>query len=158
MIISLEVCKEEFKAYEIRCVDLFTSENVLVMNRQIYLERYREKNVADILKQEYLVTNCEDTGPSSLKMLRALLERDFGFVPEQIVQTNSLGAQLLMVRTGHGIAIVPEFIQEIQDDDSLVVLALPQKKPQQYCALQKSDSKNKAANMFMEFLCEHTYD
>lgn len=152
VIISLDMCKEEFKEDEIRIVNLFTSENALVMNRQIYQERYKGSKVADILRREYLVTNCEDTGPSSLKMLRALLERDFGFVPEQIVQTNSLGAQLLMVRTGHGIAIVPEFIQEIQDDDSLVVLPLPQKKPQQYCALQKSASKNKAANMFMEFL------
>ncbi|MEI3340609.1 MAG: hypothetical protein V8R80_12320 [Eubacterium sp.] len=37
-------------------------------------------------------------------------------MPQNIVQTNSLGAQLLMVKNGHGVALVPEFLKEIQDD------------------------------------------
>ena len=151
VIISLDMCKEEFREDELRCVNLFTSENVLVMNREKKNKNYADCTVEDILRQEYLVTNCEDAGPSSLKMLKALLERDFGFIPEKIVQTNSLGAQLLMARTGHGVAIVPEFVREIQDP-SLIILPHPQKKPQQYCALQKQDSRNEAATMFMDFL------
>lgn len=151
VIISLDMCKEEFREDELRCVNLFTSENVLVMNREKKNKNYADCTVEDILRQEYLVTNCEDAGPSSLKMLKALLERDFGFVPEKIVQTNSLGAQLLMARTGHGVAIVPAFVREIQDP-SLIILPHPQKKPQQYCALQKQDSRNEAATMFMDFL------
>lgn len=151
VIISLDMCKEEFREDELRCVNLFTSENVLVMNREKKNKNYADCTVEDILRQEYLVTNCEDAGPSSLKMLKALLERDFGFIPEKIVQTNSLGAQLLMARTGHGVAIVPAFVREIQDP-SLIILPHPQKKPQQYCALQKQDSRNEAATMFMDFL------
>lgn len=151
VIISLDMCKEEFREDELRCVNLFTSENVLVMNREKKNKHYADCTVESILRKEYLVTNCEDAGPSSLKMLKALLERDFGFIPNKIVQTNSLGAQLLMARTGHGVAIVPAFVREIQDP-SLIILPHPQKKPQQYCALQKQDSRNEAATMFMDFL------
>lgn len=151
VIISLDMCKEEFREDELRCVNLFTSENVLVMNREKKNKHYADSTVESILRKEYLVTNCEDAGPSSLKMLKALLERDFGFIPDKIVQTNSLGAQLLMARTGHGVAIVPAFVREIQDP-SLIILPHPQKKPQQYCALQKQDSRNEAATMFMDFL------
>ena len=151
VIISLDMCKEEFREDELRCVNLFTSENVLVMNREKKNKHYADCTVESILRKEYLVTNCEDAGPSSLKMLKALLERDFGFIPDKIVQTNSLGAQLLMARTGHGVAIVPVFVREIQDP-SLIILPHPQKKPQQYCALQKQDSRNEAAIMFMDFL------
>lgn len=151
VIISLDMCKEEFREDELRCVNLFTSENVLVMNREKKNKHYADCTVESILRKEYLVTNCEDAGPSSLKMLKALLERDFGFIPDKIVQTNSLGAQLLMARTGHGVAIVPTFVREIQDP-SLIILPHPQKKPQQYCALQKQDSRNEAATMFMDFL------
>lgn len=151
VIISLDMCKEEFREDELRCVNLFTSENVLVMNREKKNKHYADCTVESILRKEYLVTNCEDAGPSSLKMLKALLERDFGFIPDKIVQTNSLGAQLLMARTGHGVAIVPAFVREIQDP-SLIILPHPQKKPQQYCALQKQDSRNEAAIMFMDFL------
>lgn len=151
VIISLDMCKEEFREDELRCVNLFTSENVLVMNREKKNKHYADCTVESILRKEYLVTNCEDAGPSSLKMLKALLERDFGFIPDKIVQTNSLGAQLLMARTGHGVAIVPAFVREIQDP-SLIILPHTQKKPQQYCALQKQDSRNEAATMFMDFL------
>lgn len=151
LIIALDMCKESFKENQIRCINLFTGENVLVMNKGKKENQYAKSKVEDILRAEYLVTNCEDSGPHSLKMLHGLLERDFGFVPEQIVETNSLSTQLLMARTGHGVAIVPEFVGEIKDD-SLAILKLPQKKPQQYCALLKSDSKNEAAALFMDFL------
>lgn len=151
VIISLDTSKESYKENQIRCVDLFTSENILVINREKLEEQYSKSKVEEVLKSEYLVTNCEDSGPNSLKMLRGLLERDFGFVPEQIVQTNTLSTQLLMARTGHGVAIVPEHISEIKDH-SLAILKLPQKKPQRYCALQKADSKNEAATLFMDFL------
>lgn len=151
LIISLSMSKDSYKESQLRCVNLFTSENVLVINREKMEEKYAQSKVDEILKSEYLVTNCEESGPNSLKMLRGLLERDFGFMPEQIVQTNSLSTQLLMAKTGHGVAIVPEFISEIHDH-TLRILNLPQKKPQQYCALQKVDSKNAAATLFMDFL------
>lgn len=149
LIVSLDMCREEFRKEEIRTVDLFSSENVLVLSRQ-KAKQYQGQRVEEILKKEYLVTNCEDNGLNSLKMLKTMLQRDLGFAPENMVQTNSLGAQLLMVKTGHGAAIVPSFVKEIQDD-SVAVLKLPQKSPQKYCIIQKSDCKNQAATLFMDF-------
>lgn len=151
VIISLDTNREIHRENQVRSVELFTSENVLVINRDKLQDTYAKSKVEEILKAEYLVTNCEDSGPNSMKMLRALLERDFGFFPEQMVQTNTLSTQLLMAKTGHGVAIVPEHITEIQDE-SLAILKLPQKKPQRYAALQKLDSKNEAATLFMDFL------
>ena len=148
LIITLDMSKGEFRQDEIATVDLFTSENVLVISREKAKE-YGSVSVADILHSEYLVTNCEDNGPSSMKMLKGLMERDLGFMPENIVQTNSLGAQLLMVKNGHGAAIVPGFLKEIQDE-SLVVLNLPQEKPQQYCVMMRTDCKNPAAERFLQ--------
>ena len=86
---------------------------------------------------------------SSMKMLKKLMERDLGFMPENIIQTNSLGAQLLMVKTGHGAAIVPQFLKEIQDE-FLTVIELPQKAPQQYCVIMRRDCKNPAAERFLQ--------
>ena len=149
LIISLDMCREEFRKEEIRTVDLFSSENVLVISSRKKAE-YENLSVEEILKQEYLVTNCEDNGLNSMKMLKQMLERDLGFVPEHIIQTNSLGAQLLMVKTGHGAAIVPAFVKEIRDE-SMAVLKLPQKAPQRYCVIQKRDCGNDAATLFMDF-------
>ncbi len=149
LIVSLDMCREEFRREEIRTVDLFSSENVLVLSKNKQ-KQYEGQSVEDILKQEYLVTNCEDNGLNSMKMLRDMLQRDLGFVPEHMIQTNSLGAQLLMVKTGHGAAIVPAFVKEIQDE-SVAVLKLPQKHPQKYCVIQKCDCQNDAATLFMDF-------
>lgn len=148
LIITLDLSKREFHTDEIVCADLFTSENVLVLSNE-KAQRYRDIPVDEILKQEYLVTNCEDNGPSSMKMLKKLMERDLGFMPENIIQTNSLGAQLLMVKTGHGAAIVPQFLKEIQDE-FLTVIELPQKAPQQYCVIMRRDCKNPAAERFLQ--------
>lgn len=148
LIITLDMSKREFHGDEIITADLFTSENVLVLSRE-KAKQYRQVPVTEILKSEYLVTNCEDNGPSSMKMLKGLMERDVGFMPENIVQTNSLGAQLLMVKTGHGAAIVPEFLQEIRDE-AFEVMSLPQKEPQQYCVIMRTDCKNPAAERFLQ--------
>ena len=148
LIITLDMSKREFHGDEIITADLFTSENVLVLSKE-KAEKYREVSVDEILQTEYLVTNCEDNGPSSMKMLRGLMERDLGFMPDNIVQTNSLGAQLLLVKTGHGAAIVPEFLPEIQDV-ALEILKLPQKEPQQYCVIMRTDCKNPAAERFLQ--------
>lgn len=79
---------------------------------------------ADALRSECLITNCEADGPSSMQMLRRLLMDQFGFVPENIAQTNSVNAQLMMVRARHGVAIVPGFVADVQGQD-LVRYPLP---------------------------------
>lgn len=149
LIIALDTTRREFHREEIRVEELFSAENVLVMNRE-KAARYAESPVEEILKKEYLVTNCEDEGPSSMKMLKGLLQRDFGFVPDNIIQTNSLGAQLLMLRTGHGVGLVPSFLKEIQDPE-LQVRALPQEEPQHYCLMIKNESRNPAAELFLNY-------
>lgn len=152
LIITLDMSRREFREDEIQSADLFTSENVLVLSPE-KAEVYQNCPVTEILQSEYLVTNCEDNGPSSMKMLKGLMERDLGFMPENIIQTNSLGAQLLMVKTGHGAAIVPAFLKEIQDD-ALAIRKLPQKEPQQYCIIMRKDCKNPAAERFLKY-CEN---
>ena len=82
LIITLDMSKREFHEEEIICADLFTSENVLVLSKEKAAE-YQGALVTDILNAEYLVTNCEDNGPSSMKMLKELMERDIGFMPER---------------------------------------------------------------------------
>ncbi len=154
LIIALDVSRREFHREEIHAEELFSAENVLVMNRE-KAKRYMDSPVEEILKKEYLVTNCEDDGPSSMKMLKGLLQRDLGFVPENIIQTNSLGAQLLMLKTGHGVGLVPAFLKEIQDPE-LQVRTLPQKEPQHYCLMIKSESRNPAAELFLNYCSQIT--
>lgn len=149
LIIALDLVREEFHQEEILAAELFESENVLVLAENKALQ-YRDIPVEEILKQEYLVTNCEDEGPSSMKMLDALMRRDIGFMPEHIIQTNSLEAQLLLIRTGHGAAIVPAFLKEIRDP-AFEIRKLPQKEPQHYSIIMKKDCRNPAAARFMHY-------
>ncbi len=149
LIIALDVTRREFHREDIRVEELFSAENVLVMNRE-KAQRYENATTEEILKKEYLVTNCEDDGPSSMKMLKGLLMRDLGFVPDNIIQTNSLGAQLLMLKTGHGVGLVPSFLKEIQVPE-LQVRQLPQMEAQRYCAMIKTESRNPAAELFLNY-------
>ncbi len=151
LIVTLDMSEREFQPSDIRTANLFSSENILLCSKDKE-PIYQGRSVEDILKSEYLVTNCEDNGPSSIQMLESLLRRDLGFIPENMLQTNSLGAQLLMVKTGHGVAIVPAFLKEIKDE-SYLIMDLPQKEPQNYCIIMKSNSTNMAAERFLEY-CE----
>ena len=85
-----------------------------------------------------------------MEMLRTLLQELFGFVPEDIVQTNSIGAQLLMVRSRHGVAIVPGFIKETEDED-LVRFPLPGGKSVKYNLIQLAENDNPIAKLIMDF-------
>lgn len=149
LIITLDASKNEFRESEIISEELFSSENVLLLSRE-KADKLADVSTEDILKKEYLVTNCENDGPSSMKMLENLMIRDLGFMPEHIIQTNSLGAQLLLVKTGHGTALVPEFLKEIRDPD-FGIRSLPQKEPQHYCIIMKRDCQNAAAERFFKY-------
>ena len=115
-----------------------------------FLSGGRSKPPVELLKGEYLITNCENSGPSSMDMLRQLLWEAFGFVPDKIAQTNSIGAQLLMVRSRHGVAIVPGFMREI-DGEEFVKYPIPGNKIVKYNLMMLSDNTNPIANYLMQF-------
>ena len=83
---------------------MFESFNYLVADRSI-AEKYPPGDAAAMLRGECLITNCEDTGPNSMEMLRQMLLREFGVVPERFAQTNSTNAQMLMVRACHALPL-----------------------------------------------------
>ena len=71
-------------------------------------------------------------------------------MPEKISQTNSIGAQLLMVRSGHGVAIVPGFMRDIAGDE-FVKFPIPGNKIVQYNLMMLSDNTNPIAQRIMSF-------
>ncbi len=147
-IVALYTCEQAFDAGQIEKRMLFESGNYLIMERSI-AEKYRDHELADILKGEYLITNCEDDGPSSLAFLRKTLKNEFGFAPDKIVQTNSVGAQMLMVRAGHGVALAPGFLKELTDP---VIAKFPLSGDiMQYDLIKLRSNKNPAAKLLMDF-------
>lgn len=149
VIIALYTCEQAFEEDKIESKTLFESGNYLVMERSL-AEKYNKANLADVLREEYLITNCEDNGPSSLAFLRKTLKKEFGFVPDKIVQTNSVGAQMLMVRAGHGVALAPGFLKELSDDPGIVKYPLSAE-IMRYNLIKLRENKNPIAALVMDF-------
>ena len=84
-------------------------------------------------------------------MLRSLVQDEFGFVPSNISQTNSLDAQLMLVRARHGVAMVPGFIVDAQGA-GLVRFELPSRREISYRLMCLKDSKNPAVQLFFDFV------
>lgn len=116
MIVAIDLCKDSFANREIRTQKLFESSNCIVVDKDL-AAKYDVDDAAEMLRNEYLITNCENGGPSSMDMLRNLLVQEYGFFPEKTTRTNNINPQLLMVRSKQGVAIVPDFIKEIYDPD-----------------------------------------
>lgn len=149
VIVADSICEQAFQKEGCCSRTLFESPNYLVADKTV-ADKYDGGSPVEILKGEYLITNCENSGPSSMEMLRTLLQEAFGFLPENIVQTNSIGAQLLMVRSRHGVAIVPGFIKEIAGDE-FARFPLPGKKSVQYNLIRLAENTNPIAKLIMEF-------
>ena len=148
VIVALYTCEQAFDPDQIENRTLFQSENYLVMDRLI-AQKYADRDIADILKGEALITNCEDDGPSSLAFLRKTLKNEFGFVPEKIVQTNSVGAQMLMVRAGHGVALAPGFLKDLTDPR---IAKFPLSSDvMKYNLIKLRSNKNPVAKLLMDF-------
>ena len=151
MIIGLAECEEAFARSEIETRLLFTSANVLTAGRSL-AGRYEKPDAKEMLAGECLITNCEDHGPSSLQMLHKLLKEEVGFIPDRIEQTNSVNTQLMMVRAGHGVAIVPGFVADAQGAD-LVKLPMPsgENNRYRYELIRLLDNRNPAAGVLFDF-------
>ena len=104
-----------------------------------------------MLKEECLITNCEDSGPNSMDMLRQMLIREFGIMPNRFAQTNSTNAQLLMVRARHGVAIVPDLLHDEQDDN-LVRIKMNMGDMTRYDMIRLASNNNPAAQLLMTFI------
>lgn len=149
VIVADELCFRAFTKEKLQTRQLFEAPMYLVASREL-AQRYADGGAVDLLKGEYLITNCEDNGPSSLEFLRGLLEESFGFVPEKLVQTNSIGAQLLLVRSRHGVAIVPGFIKETESEE-FVRYPLPDHRVVRYHLMMLAGNENPIACRIMEF-------
>ena len=147
IIIADALCEDAFSRRELLCRTLMESPNDLVAAPQI-AERYAD--ATEMLRHECLITNCEGSGPSSIDMLRRLLTDQFGFVPETIAQTNSVNAQLMMVRAGHGVALVPGFVVDAQGG-SLARFSLPEKRSIRYELICLAEHANPAIDMMFGF-------
>ncbi|MBP5231454.1 MAG: LysR family transcriptional regulator [Clostridia bacterium] len=148
VIIALYTCEEAFEKEAVQSRTLFESGNYMIMDRSVS-EKHRDESLGDILKEEYLITNCEDNGPSSLAFLRKTLKKEFGFVPQRILQTNSVGAQLLMVRAGHGVALAPGFLKDLQDPD---IVSYPLAgEIMRYNLVKLTANRNPVAALLMDF-------
>lgn len=147
MIIAIDLCKDSFDMSDVRSTPLFSAQNCIVADKNL-AAKYPEGDPAAILRNEYLITNCENSGPNSMEMLRRLLEDEFGFFPEKTTRTNSINPQLLMVRSGQGVAIVPDFIKEIYAPE---FVRLPMKKSTvyNYEIMSMKDNDNPVIDVMM---------
>lgn len=146
-IIAIDLCEESFARREIRTKHLFSSENCLVVEKSV-AAKYPKNDGAAILKQEFLITNCENAGPSSMDMLRNLLVEEYGFFPERTTRTNNINPQLLMVRSKQGVAIVPDFIKEIYGDE-LVRIPMRRHPAYRYELISLAENDNPAIDILM---------
>lgn len=149
VILANVLCEQAFSKEDILSRPMFESFNYLVADRAI-AEKYPEGDAVAMLQNECLVTNCEDTGPNSMDMLRQMLLREFGVVPERFSQTNSTNAQMLMVRARHGIAIVPDIVPEAQEEN-LVRIKMNMGELTRYDMVRLANNANPSAQLLMEF-------
>ncbi|HIY07542.1 MAG TPA: LysR family transcriptional regulator [Candidatus Evtepia faecigallinarum] len=149
VILANVLCEQAFAKEDILSRPMFESFNYLVADRAI-AEKYPEGDAVAMLQNECLVTNCEDTGPNSMDMLRQMLLREFGVVPERFSQTNSTNAQMLMVRARHGVAIVPDIVPEAREDN-LVRIKMNMGELTRYDMVRLAGNANPAAQLLMEF-------
>ena len=148
IIICDALCEEAFSRNELQTRTLFSSPNLIAAAPET-AEKYHH-DISAIIRNECMITNCESGGPSSLQMFRRLLMDEFGFIPNNIAQTNSVNAQLMMVRARHGIAMVPGFIMKAQAPD-LTGFQLPSQRSIDYKMLCLKGSKNQAVSLLFEF-------
>lgn len=149
VILANVLCEQAFAKEDILSRPMFESFNYLVADRAI-AEKYPAGDAVAMLQNECLVTNCEDTGPNSMDMLRQMLLREFGVVPERFSQTNSTNAQMLMVRARHGVAIVPDIVPEAQEEN-LVRIRMNMGELTRYDMVRLANNANPAAQLLMEF-------
>lgn len=149
VILANVLCKHAFHKEDILSRFMFESVNYLVADRSI-AAKYPEGDAVAMLQGECLITNCEDTGPNSMEMLRQLLTREFGVVPERFAQTNSTNAQMLMLRARHGVAIVPGIVQEALDP-SLVRIKMNLGDMTRYEMMKLASNSNPATQLLMDF-------
>jgi DNA-binding transcriptional LysR family regulator len=149
VIIALEPCQEAFAKNELLSRTLFSSANYLVAHPEV-AARYAGSDITEMVRNECLITNCEDTGPSSMLLLHNILNEEFGLVPEQIEQTNSTDAQLMMVHARHGVALVPGFVLDVQGE-GLARYPLPSGRQFCYQLMMLARSTNLAARLLFQF-------
>ena len=148
IVVCDRLCEDAFPKKTLISRTLFSSPNYIVAHPD--MARRYGGDVREMLRGECLITNCESDGPSSLQMLNILFMEEFGFVPENISQTNSVNAQLMMVRAMRGAAMVPGFILT-EHGQGLTRFDLPDRRLIRYQLMYLKDCKNEAAPLLFRF-------
>ena len=149
VILANVLCEDAFSKEDILSRPMFDSFNYLVADQSI-AAKYPPGDAVAMLQGECLITNCEDSGPNSMDMLRQMLRREFGVIPERFAQTNSTNTQLMMVRARHGVAIVPDIVSEAQED-GLVRIRMNKGDLTRYDMFRLAGNGNAAADLLMNF-------
>ena len=149
VILANVLCEDAFSKEDILSRPMFESSNYLVAEKVI-AEKYPDNDAVAMLQNECLITNCENSGPNSMDMVRGMLLREFGVVPDRFAQTNSTNAQLLMVRARHGVAIVPDLLYDAGDSD-LVRIKMNMGDMTRYDMMRLATNNNPAAQLLMDF-------
>lgn len=149
IILANVLCENAFSKEDISSRPMFEAFNYLVADKEV-ADKYPKGDAVSLLQGECLITNCEDTGPNSMDMLRQMLLRQFGIVPNRFAQTNSTNAQLMMVRARHGVAIVPDLVDEAKEDN-LVRIKMTMGDMTRYHMIHLTGKNNAAAELLMQF-------
>ncbi len=149
VILANVLCEDAFSKEDILSRPMFESLNYLVADQKI-ASRYPPGDAASMLQGECLITNCEDDGPNSMDMLKKMLLREFGVIPKRFAQTNSTNTQLMMVRACHGVAIVPDIVNEAQES-GLVRIRMDKGDLTRYNMFRLAGNNNPAADLILRF-------
>ena len=149
VILANVLCENAFPKEDLLSRPMFASTNYLVADRSI-AEKYPDGDAVAMLQNECLITNCEDSGPNSMEMLKQMLLREFGVVPERFAQTNSTDAQMMMLRARHGVAIVPDIVPEAREKN-LVRIKMNMGDMTRYDMVRLADNSNPSAQLLMDF-------
>lgn len=107
---ALPVSAEYLENEEVEILPLFTSDVCVVLRRDHPLAEERLFR-PEWFREECLITLSEEDGPCSLESLKEKM-RQGNIVFKNMRCANSLRAELLMVETGMGIAVMPRFLRE----------------------------------------------
>lgn len=150
VLIAVEYCSKAFHQKEIVSMDLFSSRNILAMNSELAM-KYRNESIKEILESENLITNSEDSGPYSNETIKLMLLNVVGYIPDKLVQTNSMKMQLKLVEIGYGIALLPSFLKDI-NNLNLISFDIPGSIKENYKLIHLVNNINPVTKLFIEFI------
>lgn len=107
IIFGIPISAEDIESKDIKMIKVSPFNTDIILNKSHRLSDHAYIHLQD-LNGETFISFSEDTGPFASAKLKLLLE-NHGLKANNILYTNSLESQLLMVEMGLGVAIIPDF-------------------------------------------------